>query len=101
MNPILIKSITPDEVEKIIIHSHPLDDAQAQEFIALYNASKYAGRYKDDAGSTANFSIIVHFTGGENITIWDDDSRLFVTSDGQTFQIENEDLYEYLINLIR
>lgn len=101
MNPILIKSIDPDEVEKIIFQGRPMDEDAQEEFIALYNSSKYDGRYKNDAGSTSEFNVKVHFTGGENITIWDDDSRLFVTSDGQIFQIENEDLYEYLMNKIK
>lgn len=99
INPLLIRSIDADDVEKVIIHGRQMDDDKKDEFIELYNSSKYGGRYKDDAGSTPNFSVKVYFTNGDKITIWDDDSRLFVSPEsGETFQIRNKELYAFLMN---
>ncbi|MBE6924940.1 MAG: hypothetical protein E7466_06885 [Ruminococcaceae bacterium] len=99
INPLLIRSIDADDVEKVVIYGRQMDDDKKEEFIELYNSSKYAGRYKDDAGSTPNFSVKVHFTNGDKITIWDDGSRLFVSPEsGETFQIRNKELYAFLID---
>lgn len=97
INPLLIRSIDPGEVENIIFTGRPMDADEQGAFIALYNSSKYAGRYKNDAGSTPYFSVDVYFTNGDGFTLWDDDSRLIVSPEsGKSFYIENKELYAFL-----
>ncbi len=99
LNPLLIRSIDIQDVEQITMHCRPIHDDEVEQFVELYNSSKYGGQYKNDAGSTPNFSVEVYFTNGDKFTVWDDDGRLIVSPEsGKSFYIRNKELYTFLLN---
>lgn len=85
-----------------------IDAADTERFLKLYNSSKYGGKATGEGG-TPEFGAIVHYADGKSLYVSDfhclgHDFEVYLygrNGKGQAYFVDSEELYEYVLELVK
>ena len=94
---LLFKCIDANDVEKIIISgsNEEMSEARVEEFIQIYNSSKYYGKERN-FDTTPGCTYYIHLKDGSQITVTEYGHLFMVSTQYGVFHITNDELEAFI-----